>query len=221
MKVVIYARVSTEKEAQKSSLTRQLNELRDICNTNEWEIIDEIKEEASSYDENRIGLLTILEYAKNKEIDGIVVTDETRLARGTIRIAIIHSLRKYGVTIYTTSSNNELQMSEADEMVLEILSIVEEYQRKIHNAKIRRGMRKAVENGYQPAHNLSNLNASPGRDKVELPIVEIVRLRDESELTFKEIAATLRGFGYSVSTATVHRRYREYKDEIIEQSIEE
>jgi hypothetical protein len=29
-------------------------------------------------------------------------------------------------------------------------------------------------------------------------------------LTFSEIAATLRGFGYNVSKATVHRRYQEY-----------
>jgi hypothetical protein len=31
-------------------------------------------------------------------------------------------------------------------------------------------------------------------------------------LTFAEIAATLSGFGYPVSKATVHRRYREYVD---------
>lgn len=37
-----------------------------------------------------------------------------------------------------------------DTMLLEILAIVEEYQRKIHNAKIKRGMKRAVENGYRP-----------------------------------------------------------------------
>lgn len=35
-------------------------------------------------------------------------------------------------------------------MVLEIVSIVEEYQRKIHNMKIRRGMKRAVKNGFKP-----------------------------------------------------------------------
>ncbi len=43
-----------------------------------------------------------------------------------------------------------VQLNEMDTMLLEILAIVEEYQRKIHNAKIRRGMRRAVENGYRP-----------------------------------------------------------------------
>lgn len=42
-----------------------------------------------------------------------------------------------------------------------------------------------------------------------MPIDEIVRLR-KNNLTFAEIAATLRGFGYDVSKATVHRRYQEY-----------
>ncbi|GGA34981.1 hypothetical protein GCM10007416_04890 [Kroppenstedtia guangzhouensis] len=39
---------------------------------------------------------------------------------------------------------------------------------------------------------------------------EIVALK-EKKLTFEEVAATLQGFGYDVSRATVHRRYREWK----------
>lgn len=45
-----------------------------------------------------------------------------------------------------------------------------------------------------------------------MPVEEIIRLRDNG-LTFQEIAATMRGFGYQVSKATVHRRYREYMEE--------
>ena len=58
------------------------------------------------------------------------------------------------VKIYTTAHKGELELSEADSMVLEIVSIVEEYQRKIHNMKIRRGMKRAVKNGYKPERNL-------------------------------------------------------------------
>ena len=41
---------------------------------------------------------------------------------------------------------------------------------------------------------------------------QLKRLLDyeRMDLTFAEIAATLRGFGYNVSKATVHRRYLEY-----------
>ena len=97
-------------------------------------------------------------------------------------------------------------------MVIQIVSIVEEYQRKLHNLKIKRGMLRAVEKGYQPQKNLSNKGNLGGRERKEFPIQEIVRLRTNG-LTFAEIAATLRGFGYNISKATVNRRYLEYIQE--------
>lgn len=95
-------------------------------------------------------------------------------------------------------------------MVLEIVGIVEEYQRKLHNAKIKRGMKKAIEQGYNPANNLSHHNQSPGRRRKDFPIEEVVNLREKG-LTFAEITTTLRQFGYNLSKATVHRRYREHR----------
>lgn len=94
-------------------------------------------------------------------------------------------------------------------MLLEILAIVEEYQRKIHNAKIKRGMLRAIENGYRPELNIKNRHNHDGRERIDVPIEEIVKLRQKG-LTFQEIASTLRGLGFEVSKATVHRRYTEY-----------
>ncbi|MCI4170637.1 recombinase family protein, partial [Bacillus spizizenii] len=85
------------------------------------------------------------------------------------------------------------ELSEADSMVLEIDSIVEEYQRKIHNMKIKRGMKRAVKNGIKPQKNLKNHHENSGKERIEVPITEIVRLR-ANKLTFAEIAAPLRGF---------------------------
>lgn len=138
----------------------------------------------------------------------VLVQDDTRLGRGNAKIAVLHQLRRLGVTVLTIRDQGELVLSEADTMVLDIVSIVEEYQRKLHNAKIKRGMKRAVQHGYQPQHNLTG-KPSGGRERKEVPIEEIIRLRS-MELTFQDIAATLRGFGYRVSKATVHRRYREY-----------
>lgn len=50
-------------------------------------------------------------------------------------------------------------------MVLDIISLVEEHQRKLHNAKIKRGMKRAVENGYRPQKNLKNQGVNSGREK--------------------------------------------------------
>jgi DNA invertase Pin-like site-specific DNA recombinase len=213
VKAVIYCRVSTNKESQESSLKRQEEELVKLAEKEGCKIVSIIKEQASGYDLERDGILEVLQLIKDTRIDLLLIQDETRLGRGNAKIALLHCIRKESVVIYSVSHQGELQLSETDEMVLQIVGIVEEYQRRLHNAKIKRGMNRAIQNGYNPQKNLRNLGLTAGREKKEVPIDEIVRLR-KNKLTFAEIAATLRGFGYPVSKATVHRRYLEYIDTI-------
>ncbi|MCO4850662.1 YneB family resolvase-like protein [Bacillus vallismortis] len=209
MKALIYARVSTNKEQQETSLKRQEEELTAIAAENGMEVVKVISEKASGYEMDRDGVFELLDEIKNSEIDVILVQDETRLGRGNAKIALLHCIFREGVKVYTTAHKGELELSEADSMVLEIVSIVEEYQRKIHNMKIKRGMKRAVKHGFKPQKNLKNQHENSGKERIEVPISEIVRLR-ANKLTFAEIAATLRGFGYDVSKATVHRRFQEY-----------
>ncbi|MCM3107086.1 recombinase family protein [Bacillus sp. JHAA] len=209
MKALIYARVSTNKEQQQTSLKRQKEELSEIAAANGMEVVKVISEKASGYEMDRDGVFEMLDEIKKSHIDAILVQDETRLGRGNAKIALLHCIYRENVKIYTTAHKGELELSEADSMVLEIVSIVEEYQRKIHNMKIRRGMKRAVKNGYKPERNLKNRHENSGKEKKEVPVSEIIRLR-ANKLTFAEIAATLRGFGYDVSKATVHRRFQEY-----------
>lgn len=212
MKAIIYCRVSTNKETQETSLRRQEDELVQLANRYQFHIDSIIKEQASGYDFDRDGILQLLERIKDKQVQAVLIQDETRLGRGNAKIAILHCILKEGIKLYSISHNGELQLSESDSMVLKIVSMVEEYQRKLHNVKIKRGMKRAVEQGYKPEKNLKNLGEHSGRDKIEVPVLEIVRLR-KNGLTFSEIAATLRGFGYNISKATVHRRYQEFIEE--------
>ncbi len=215
MKAIIYCRVSTNKETQETSLERQEEELIQLAERNLFEIDRIIKERASGYDLEREGILELLERVKDPQIQAVLIQDETRLGRGNAKIALLHCILKEGIKLYSISHNGELQLSESDSMVLQIVSMVEEYQRKLHNVKIKRGMKRAVQHGYRPQQNLKNLGEHSGREKMNVPIEEIDRLR-KNGLTFAEIAATMRGFGFNISKATVHRRYREYienKDE--------
>ncbi|OCA89312.1 resolvase [Bacillus sp. FJAT-27225] len=208
MRAVLYCRVSTNKEAQESSLKRQEEELRALARQNGMDIVSIITEQASGYELERDGLLRMLDLVHGKEVDAVLIQDETRLGRGNAKIAILHVLTKEGVKLYSIAHDGELQLSESDSMILNIVGMVEEYQRKLHNIKIKRGMKRAINNGYKPERNLKNIDQAPGRERKELPADEIIRLRGNG-LTFAEIAATLRGFGYDVSKATVHRRYRD------------
>ena len=213
MKAIIYCRVSTDKISQNSSLSRQKEELVMLAKKNNFTIFKVIEEKASGYEIEREGIFDLLEDFKEKNANVLLIQDDTRLGRGNTKIALVHQLLKYNVQIQTINDHGELKLSETDTLVLDIVSIVEEYQRKLHNLKIKRGMKKAVENGYNPRENLGNTNLG-GRLKKEVPIEEIIRLKG-MKLTFREIAATLRGFGYDVSKATVHRRYKEYIQEDI------
>lgn len=209
MKAVIYCRVSTTKEEQATSLVRQRKELTSLAEQEGMEIIEIIEEKISGYEIEREGVFKFLDIFSAAEADCLLIQDETRLGRGNTKIALFHQLNKMNVSIYSLSHQGKLQISDSDSMVLQIVGVVEEYQRRIHNLKIKRGMRRAIESGYDPSKNLSHNNQAPGRDRIDFPITEVVRLK-RNNLTFEEIAITLRGLGYSVSKATVHRRYREY-----------
>ena len=118
-----------------------------------------------------------MDLIRDKHISALLIQDETRLGRGNAKIALFHCIIKEGVKLYSISHNGELQLSESDSMVLQIVGMVEEYQRKLHNIKIKRGMKRAVHNGYKPQNNLKNQGKNAGRERIEAPIEEIVRLR--------------------------------------------
>lgn len=150
MRAVVYARVSTEKAEQETSLKRQKDELLKLAAENGMEVVEVIEEKASGYDVDREGVFQLLELIEEKEIEAVLIQDETRIGRGNAKIAIVHSILKQGVKIFTAAHRGEMELSESDTMVLEIIGIVEEYQRKIHNLKIKRGMLRAIQNGYRP-----------------------------------------------------------------------
>ncbi|MEK4030076.1 recombinase family protein [Pseudobacillus sp. FSL P4-0506] len=212
MKAIIYCRVSTKKETQETSLQRQEEELLSLAFRKGYEVAAVIKEQVSGYELDRPGMLDLLDLVKKESIDAVLIQDETRIGRGNAKIALLHCLFKEGVKVFSIADDGELQLSESDSMVIQIVSMVEEYQRKIHNLKIKRGMKRAVENGFRPEDNLKNRGNPAGRERKEVPMEEIVRLR-RNNLTFEEIAATLNGFGYRVSKATVHRRFKEYAEQ--------
>ncbi|HEY8342474.1 MAG TPA: recombinase family protein, partial [Calditerricola sp.] len=60
MRVVLYARVSTEKAEQATSLARQIAELDRFARERGWTVVDRIAEQASGYDVERDGLFRLL-----------------------------------------------------------------------------------------------------------------------------------------------------------------
>lgn len=210
---VLYCRVSTEKSGQEQSLARQEEELHRLANELSYRVEGVFSDQHSGYDMEREGLLDLLEFVKEHNVHAILIQDETRLGRGNARVAILHVLSKTSTKVISNHEQGPISLNEMDTMLLEILAIVEEYQRKLHNAKIKRGMRRAVLKGYRPEKNLRNRGNIDGRERIEVPLEEIISLRQKG-LTFEEITAVLNGLGHDVSKATVHRRYQEYQEKL-------
>jgi DNA invertase Pin-like site-specific DNA recombinase len=209
MNAIIYTRVSTKKDTQESSLARQQEELQTWAQELKMNVVKVIAEQHSGYDLNREGLYQLLEIMKKSKVDAILVQDDTRLGRGEAKLAVIHQLHRAGCRIYCKLHGGELALDAGESTVLHIISKVEELQRKMMNQKISWGMKRAVkEKGYNPAKNLRNQGLG-GREKKEVPMEQIIALK-QKKLTYEEISATLKGFGYEVSRATVHRRYKEW-----------
>lgn len=211
MTAVLYCRVSTEKETQASSLERQQEELEQYAIKEGYRVEASFQDKHSGFDVDREGLLEMMDFIKAHNIEALFIQDETRLGRGNARMAVLHLLQKANIEIFSLNDAGPVRLNEMDTMLLEILAIVEEYQRKLHNAKIRRGMRRAVENGYKPQDNLKDRGNVEGRERIDVSVEQIVSLRQKG-LTFKEIATTLNGLGFQVSKATVHRRFMEYNE---------
>ncbi|MFD1423848.1 recombinase family protein [Laceyella tengchongensis] len=222
MKAIIYARVSTKKEEQETSLERQVLDLKQWAEELSVEVVRVISEQYSGFDLNRPGLHELFDTLKQEKVEAVLIQDDTRLGRGEAKLAIIHQLHRSGCTIYSLQQRGELELDAGESTVLSIIAKVEELQRKMMNQKISWGMRRAVrEKGFNPAKNLKNQGLG-GREKKEVPLEQIVALK-EKKLTYEEIAAMLKGFGYDVSRATVHRRYREWKqsqEEKLQNSLE-
>ncbi|SFS60867.1 YneB family resolvase-like protein [Marininema halotolerans] len=211
MQGIIYARVSTKRPEQETSLERQVADLKAFAVAEGHTVLEVITEQHSGFDLNREGLYQLLDRIKFHRAEAVLIQDDTRLGRGEAKLAVLHQLHRLGCTIISQQQGGELELEAGESTVLHIMAKVEELQRKWMNQKISWGMQRAIrEKGYNPSRNLKN-HGQGGREKKELPVEQIVALK-EKKLTFEEIAATLQGFGYDVSRATVHRRYREWKN---------
>ena len=212
MRAIVYARVSTEKEEQTTSLARQVEELTHYADECGWRVVQVIEEQASGFDDGREGFVTALDYFRRKRADLLLVQDDSRLGRGNAKLALLYQVEKYGGKVYALEEHGPLGLSELEQMVLQVLGVVEEYQRRLVNRKIGRGVSRAIrEKGFRPELNLKNTGEG-GRSRIDTPMEDIVRLRGLG-LTFREISFTLKGMGFEVSKATVHRRYQEWADE--------
>jgi predicted site-specific integrase-resolvase len=125
--VAIYARVSP---TQKDYLERQLNALRDwVKKTFGGVSVIEIKDIGSGLKEDREGLKKLLELAKRRQIDAVVVAYKDRLTRFGFEVKLF---KAYGANVIVAFQDDKDYMQE---LVEDFVEIVKPFAPRIHGHK--------------------------------------------------------------------------------------
>ena len=115
--MAIYARVSP---TQKDDLERQLNALREwIRKTLGGVGVIEIKDIGSGLKEDRRGLKKLIELAKRRQIDAVVVAYKDRLTRFGFEY-LVELFKAYGANVVVASQDDKDYMQELMEDFVEI-----------------------------------------------------------------------------------------------------
>ena len=151
MKVVLYARVSSHKQAEKDlSISAQLRALRAFAHEQGWTILGEYVDKAiSGRTANRPGLRRLLQRVKRGGVDAVLVWKLDRLARNVeISAAIDGFLRRHGVKLI--SLHESFDDSPQGRFIARIFENLAEFYSNTLSQDICRGIREVAQRGFYP-----------------------------------------------------------------------
>ncbi|MBB5253844.1 IS607 family transposase [Sulfurisphaera ohwakuensis] len=129
--VAIYARVSSN--TQKDDLERQLNTLKEWVKKTFGEVsVTEVKDIGSGLKEDRRGLKKLIELAKRRQIDTVVVAYKDRLTRFGFEY-LVELFKAYGVNIIVAFQDEPKDYIQ--ELVEDFAEIVKSFASKIYGHK--------------------------------------------------------------------------------------
>jgi putative resolvase len=148
--VVLYARVSTKKQADAGNLDRQMERLRQYARENGFTVRSEFADVASGLNQKRRGLSNLLKLAERGEYKKLLIEYPDRLARFGYSYIERH-LRYCGVEIIAVA---EKEPEDAhSELVRDLLAIVTSFSARLYGArggkKVRQGFRALIAEAFQ------------------------------------------------------------------------
>lgn len=192
MKVAIYCRVSTVDMGQ--NVERQVLELREICQRNDWEIVGEyIDDGVSGTKKSRPQLDLMMKHARMRKFNKIVCLELSRIARSTKHMLdILEDLkgRNQHIFIVNQGIDTSNYMGEFFATVLTALAAIEVEQ-----------ISERVKSGIVNARKKNG--GKWGRQKTKLTMqqkTDIKSLRAEKEYGILKLAKK-----FSVSTHTIYK----------------
>ena len=149
-KVVIYARVSTEHDAQLSALENQIDWYKPILDAHlEWELVGTYIDEGitGTSAEKREQFMRMIADAKNDKFDLIITREVSRFARNTVdTLQYTRELRRIGVEVFFLNDN--IKTFDGDgELRLTIMATLAQDESRKTSIRVKSGQQTSMEKG--------------------------------------------------------------------------
>ena len=151
MKIAAYCRVSTEKEAQIDSLEKQIEFFNEFTKKNGYELYKLYADEGISGKQikHRKQFQQMMEDAKHKKFEKVVVKDVSRFARNTVDLLqSVRELKSYGVQV--DFLNNGEVMEGGSEFILTILGAMAQQESANMSKRVKFGKDITAQKGRVP-----------------------------------------------------------------------
>ncbi len=151
MKIAAYARVSTEKESQVESFEKQIEFFNEFTKKNNYELYKLYADEGISGKQikHRKQFQQMMQDAKAKKFDKVVVKDVSRFARNTVDLLqSIRELKSYGIEV--DFLNNGEIMEGGSEFILTILGAMAQQESANMSKRVKFGKDITAKKGRVP-----------------------------------------------------------------------
>ena len=149
-RVAIYARVSTEHEAQLSALGNQLDWYKPILAANpDWELVRVYVDEGitGTSAQKRPQFMQMIRDAESGEFDLIITREVSRFARNTVdSLKYVRKLKAMGIGVFFEEQALDSMKSE-NEMFLGLYSVMAQAESENISANVRWGIQQRMKSG--------------------------------------------------------------------------
>lgn len=211
-KVAIYARVSTEHEAQINALENQIQYYDNILAQHpEWELVGRYVDEGitGTSVKKRKNFLRMMEDAKNGMFSLILTREVSRFARNTVdTLQETRKLKSYGVEVYFTEDNIRTSDDTDGELRLTLMATLAQNESKKTSVRVKAGQKISFENGVLYGNGNILGYDRVGRELVVNPeqaeTVKMIFNMYHDGMGCKQIAYELEKRGRVTSTGLTH-----------------
>ncbi len=225
LKVTYYARVSSEKDEQKNSLSNQIfyfeNHIKEVSN---WTYVDGYIDEGISGTSvnKRDAFKRMISDSKKDKFDLILTKEVTRFARNTLdSISYTQELLKNGVGVYFQSDNINTVMPDSELRLTIMSSVAQDEVRKL-SERVKFGFNRSIEKKRVLGNdNIFGYRKDDGKLVIHEEEAEMVRelfeIYSQNEMGFHRIAEYFKQKGYKskkgtpISSQTLRRLIRNPK----------